>query len=325
MRLLWKTTCAGLWVGSGIAAEWITASWPRTTAKAAPASVRSVCTYAASAGSGRSNTGAPRSVEVTSCPAARRASTVARPTLPRPPVTRMRMARNLLAARAVSAGPQPVAGGSCRRITLLRLRRLRLRTCPPPPARAASLPGWAPPPASRSASVYSFAAAAPAPGSCAAALRRSIAPPWSASALANDGRPRQAGAPIGEHTCNRPAHGLPLLISRCIGVRSRRERPSRRPVQIRPPNIGTRLAAAACGSCVTRRARRIVCLWAALRCRSSMRAVASARLRWCIGLPIRTRICLSRVLTRPAGETRRRISSISGVAVGVSRDARLRS
>ena len=134
MRLLWKTTCAGLWVGSGIAAEWITASWPRTTAKAAPASVRSVCTYAASAGSGRSNTGAPRSVEVTSCPAARRASTVARPTLPRPPDTRMRMARNLLAARAVSAGPQPVAGGSCRRITLLRLRRLRLRTCPPPPA-----------------------------------------------------------------------------------------------------------------------------------------------------------------------------------------------
>jgi hypothetical protein len=122
--------------------------------------------------------------------------------------------------------------------------------------------------------------------------------------LTNDGRPRQAGAPIGEHTCNRPAHDLPLLISRCIGARSRRERPSRRPVQIRPPNIGTRLAAAACGSCVTRRARRIVCIWAASRCRSSMRAVASARLRWCIGPPIRTRICLSRVLTRPAGETR---------------------
>ena len=75
--------------------------------------------------------------------------------LARPPVTRMRMARNLLpAARAVSAGPQPVAGGSCRRITLLRLRRLRLRTCPPPPARAASLPLWAPASASRSAGVY---------------------------------------------------------------------------------------------------------------------------------------------------------------------------
>ena len=143
--------------------------------------------------------------------------------------------------------------------------------------------------------------------------------------LTNDDRPRRARPPIGEHTCNRPAHDLPLLISRCIGARSRRERPSRRPVQIRPPNIGTRLAAAACGSCVTRRARRIVCIWAASRCRSSMRAVASARLRWCIGPPIRTRICLSRVLTRPAGETRRRISSISGVAVGVSRDARLRS
>ena len=95
------------------------------------------------------------------------------------------MARNLLAARAVSAGPQPVAGGSCRRITLLRLRRLRLRPCPPPPARAASLPRRAPASASRSASVYSFATAAPAPGPCAGALRRSIAPPWSASALAS--------------------------------------------------------------------------------------------------------------------------------------------
>src|SRR3954451_25101807 len=31
------------------------------------------------------------------------------------------------------------------------------------------------------------------------------------------------------------------------------------------------------------------------------------------------------VLTRPPGETRRRISSIGGVAVGVSRDATLRS
>src|SRR3954447_8962119 len=44
-----------------------------------------------------------------------------------------------------------------------------------------------------------------------------------------------------------------------------------------------------CGSCVTLRARRIVRLRAASRCRSSMRAVASARLRWCIDPPIRTR------------------------------------
>jgi len=41
MRLFWKTACGGLRVGSGIAAAWITASWPRTTAKASPASVRS--------------------------------------------------------------------------------------------------------------------------------------------------------------------------------------------------------------------------------------------------------------------------------------------
>ena len=86
-----------------------------------------------------------------------------------------------------------MAGGSCRRITLLRLRRLRLRTCPPPPARAASLPGRAPSLVSRSASVYSFAAAAPAAGACAGALRRSIAPPWSASALASQ---RCAGASL---------------------------------------------------------------------------------------------------------------------------------
>jgi hypothetical protein len=44
-----------------------------------------------------------------------------------------------------------------------------------------------------------------------------------------------------------------------------------------------------------------------------------------IGRPIRTRICLSRVLTPPGGEARRRISSSGGVPVVVSRDARLRS
>ena len=75
----------------------------------------------------------------------------------------------------VFEGPQSVAGGSCRRITLLRLRRLRLRTCPPPPARGPSLPSRAPSSASRSASVYSFATAAPAPSRCARALRRGIA------------------------------------------------------------------------------------------------------------------------------------------------------
>ena len=41
--------------------------------------------------------------------------------------------------------------------------------------------------------------------------------------------------------------------------------------------------------------------------------------------PFRTRICLSRVLTPPMGETRRRISNVGGVAMVVSRDARLRS
>ena len=102
--------------------------------------------------------------------------------------------------RRRSVGPQPAAGGSCRRITLLRLRKLRLRPCPPPPARGASLPGRAPAPASRSVSVYSFAAAAPAPGSCAPALRRSIARPRSDSALASQ---RCAGASFGQHAAGR--------------------------------------------------------------------------------------------------------------------------
>ena len=43
IRLFWKTVCGGLRVGSGIAAAWMTASWPRTTANALPASVRSAC------------------------------------------------------------------------------------------------------------------------------------------------------------------------------------------------------------------------------------------------------------------------------------------
>jgi hypothetical protein len=44
-----------------------------------------------------------------------------------------------------------------------------------------------------------------------------------------------------------------------------------------------------------------------------------------LGRRIRIRICLSQVLTPPGGKTRRRISSIGGVPVVVSRDARLRS
>jgi hypothetical protein len=41
IRLFWNTLCGGLLVGSGIAAACTTASWPRTTANASPASVRS--------------------------------------------------------------------------------------------------------------------------------------------------------------------------------------------------------------------------------------------------------------------------------------------
>ncbi len=40
IRLLRKTVCGVLRVGSGIAAVWITASHPRTTANASPGSVR---------------------------------------------------------------------------------------------------------------------------------------------------------------------------------------------------------------------------------------------------------------------------------------------
>ena len=79
---------------------------------------------------------------------------------------------------------QLVAGGSCRRLTLLRLRRLRLRTCPPPPARAAPLPGRAPAPRP-SAGVYSLRGRSSCAGSGAAALRRCIARPCSASAFAS--------------------------------------------------------------------------------------------------------------------------------------------
>jgi hypothetical protein len=43
-RLFAKTVCGGWCWGSGIAAAWITASCPRTTANASPASVRSART-----------------------------------------------------------------------------------------------------------------------------------------------------------------------------------------------------------------------------------------------------------------------------------------
>jgi hypothetical protein len=66
------------------------------------------------------------------------------------------------------AGRQLVAGGSCRQITRLRLRKLRLRTCPPPPGRARSLPGRAPALGSRSVSVYSLRGRS----SCAESARR---------------------------------------------------------------------------------------------------------------------------------------------------------
>ena len=44
-----------------------------------------------------------------------------------------------------------------------------------------------------------------------------------------------------------------------------------------------------------------------------------------VGPAIRTRMCLSRVLTPPGGGTRRRISSTGGVTIVVTRDAILRS
>ena len=43
IRLLRNTVWGGFCVGSGIAAACTTASWPRTTAYASPASVRSAC------------------------------------------------------------------------------------------------------------------------------------------------------------------------------------------------------------------------------------------------------------------------------------------
>jgi hypothetical protein len=43
ITLVPNTTCGGLWIGCGIAAVCTTASQPRTSAYAAPASVRSAC------------------------------------------------------------------------------------------------------------------------------------------------------------------------------------------------------------------------------------------------------------------------------------------
>ena len=89
---------------------------------------------------------------------------------------------------------QPTAGGSCRRITLLRLRRLRLRTCPPPPARGSSLPCRAPMPASRSASVYSLRGRS----SCAELVRRCSPSEYRATVVClRVGEPTVRPAPSG--------------------------------------------------------------------------------------------------------------------------------
>ena len=67
----------------------------------------------------------------------------------------------------------PVAGHG------LRLRRLRLRACPAPPARTPSLPGRAPPSASRSASVYCLRGRS----SCAGPLRQCSPPEYRAAVV----------------------------------------------------------------------------------------------------------------------------------------------
>ena len=139
------------------------------------------------------------SVAVTSWPAASRASAVARPTLPRAPVTRMRMARNLTALRRWcfqrAAGlwrAGPVAGHG------LRLRKLRLRgvSRATRPNTVFASPGSAVRAAVRGR--YSFAAAAPAPGTCARALRRSVA---AAVVCLRVGEP--TGAPVFSHSTTR--------------------------------------------------------------------------------------------------------------------------
>ena len=162
---------------------------------------------AARSTSGRAATGAVRS------PAAGRrrrcpASTVARPTLPRPPVTRMRMARNLPGcSRRLSAGPWPVAGGSSRLLhgpEACGGRVLSADHAPQTPQAPSEDVSAATRPSSvlarPGASVRVAVRERLLPSRpqllrrerCASALRRSIAPPWSASALASQ---RCAGGP----------------------------------------------------------------------------------------------------------------------------------
>src|SRR5450830_915566 len=86
IRLVRNTTCGGLPVGSGIAATCTTASAPRMTANASPASVRSAIWYRAVPSARRSNPGRVRSVARTSWPASSSAWVAARPTLPWAPV-----------------------------------------------------------------------------------------------------------------------------------------------------------------------------------------------------------------------------------------------
>ena len=81
--------------------------------------------------------------------------------------------RVLSATWLLAHGRWPAGGGRVLSADhALRLRRLRLRACPPPPARGASSPGRAPSPRRGPRASTPFAAAAPAPSWCAAALRR---------------------------------------------------------------------------------------------------------------------------------------------------------
>ena len=201
MRLLWKTTCAGLRVGSGIAAAWITASWPRTTAKAAPASVRSVCTYAASPGVRALEHGRPEIGRGHVVPGREQGVDGGAADLAAAAGHEDAHGAQLAGCSRRSPRAAAVAGGSCRRITLLRLRRLRLRTCPPPPARASSLPaGHAP--ASRSASVYCLRGRSSCAGLGARLLSAGVSrhrglPPPLASQRCASGLPRSARRPSG--------------------------------------------------------------------------------------------------------------------------------
>ena len=124
------------------------------------------------------------------------------------------------ASRCRCAGRQSAAGGSCRRITLLRLRRLRLRTCPPPPARASSLPR----PGTRARGAVRKRLQPSRPQ----LLRRAHTPMLSAGASRDrDLPPRLASqrcAAVPSEGQRRPGRGAPLLPSRGRDSASRAER-----------------------------------------------------------------------------------------------------